>query len=406
MTSSRPPYPSAPLDPALSDKLRFWSLMAMLLLVYVHGFNLHPRYLEPMTLVTEPASWDHVVQYLFANGLLRFRIPILFAISGYLLAYRDDGATAHGTRVWKRVRTLGIPYLAWSAIALLFIFVLEQWSPTRELVRAAELSPFGSDAPFVSGYSLEQLRIRWLIMPAAFQLWFLRTLLVLTALYPLIRTAVTRWPRTVFTLAGLLFLMLEGEGILFFTFGVWLAARRIDIQTRPTWFATLPMFGLWVLLCGIKTWMAFAFDQLNTPIAITMLLLHRAGEVVGLLAAWYGADGLVRVAMSRPWFRWVTAFSFSIYAMHVPLVNFATEWALRAGAALPKIELLTYLVVPLAVSAFAVLCGATLRRASRPLYSLLTGGRGLAWSGTEVRRPGTARAIPATGVERARTNER
>ena len=61
----------------------------MVLLVYVHAFNLQPRYLQPMTLVEAPATWDNVMQYLFANGLLRFRIPILFAISGYLFARRD-----------------------------------------------------------------------------------------------------------------------------------------------------------------------------------------------------------------------------------------------------------------------------------------------------------------------------
>lgn len=32
-------------DSFLSQKLRFWSLMAMVLLIYVHGYNLHPRYL-------------------------------------------------------------------------------------------------------------------------------------------------------------------------------------------------------------------------------------------------------------------------------------------------------------------------------------------------------------------------
>lgn len=51
----------------------------MVLLVYVHAFNLQPRYLQPMTLVEAPATWDNVMQYLFANGLLRFRIPILFS---------------------------------------------------------------------------------------------------------------------------------------------------------------------------------------------------------------------------------------------------------------------------------------------------------------------------------------
>jgi fucose 4-O-acetylase-like acetyltransferase len=371
------------LDPALSARLRFWSLMAMVLLVYVHAFNLHPRYLEPMTLVDEAASWDTVLQYLIANGLVRFRIPILFAISGYLFAWRDDGTTSHRTRLAKRARTLGIPYLAWGAIALLFISALEQWMPTRELVRAAQLSPFGDGSPFVSNYTAGQLLQRWLIIPAAFQLWFLRSLLMLSALYPWLRIAVQRWPRTFFTIAVLFWLpdgnlfLIEGQGLLFFSLGVWLAARNVNVYAAPAWFNAPLLLALWLTVCAVKTWMAFSIDSLSTPVALTMLLLHRAGEIAGLLTAWFGLDRIVRGAMASAGFRWLTGFSFIIYALHVPMVNFATEAALRAGAGIPHIAFWTYLFVPIAVCATCVAVGVTLRSVARPVYATLTGGRGL-----------------------------
>jgi peptidoglycan/LPS O-acetylase OafA/YrhL len=108
-----------------------------------------------------------------------------------------------------------------------------------------------------------------------------------------------------------------------------------------------------------------------------MFLLHRAGEITGLLAAWYGLDGLAAAAMQRAWVRWVTGFSFMIYAVHVPLVNYATEAVLTYGAAIPHIHWWTYVLLPLVVSATAVLLGAVLRQVARPVYSVLTGGRGL-----------------------------
>ena len=369
--------PSRTLDPELSARLRFWSLMAMVLLVYVHAWNLHPRYLQPATLVDEAATWDHVLPYLFANGLLRFRIPILFAISGYIFALRDDGRTPHRARMGKRLRTLGIPYLAWSAVALAFTWGLEQWAPTRELVRAAALSPYGSELPFVSGYSAGQLVDRWLFTPAAFQLWFLRTLIVLSLLYPWLRTAVTRWPRVFFSLAALAWLFLESEGLLFFSLGIWLAAKDIDVMKPPAWFRAPVMLALWLSVCGIKTWMAFSFEQMNGGIATGMLLLHRGGELAGLLTAWFGLDAIVRAAMAQAAFRWLTGFSFVIYALHVPMVNYATEAALLAGAGTSHIEFWTYLVVPIGVIAACVMVGATLRTVARPAYTVLTGGRGL-----------------------------
>jgi len=371
------------LDPALSAKLRFWSLMAMVLLVYVHAFNLQPRYLQPFTLVEASATWDRALQYLLANGLLRFRIPILFAISGYLFALRDDGRASYRSRVLRRARTLGIPYLAWSAIAIAITFALEQWRVTRGYVASAGLSPFQPEAFFVGQYSLPQLTIRWLMDPVAFQLWFLRTLLLLVLLYPWLRTAVTRWPRTFFTIATIYWLpvgglpFLDGEGLLFYSLGVWLAVRDVNVVAQPAWVRVRLFGALWLILCAVRTWIAFAFHDVNTPIFFGMLLLYRASELFGLLTAWYGFDGLAQNAMQRGWFRWLTGFSFIIYALHVPLLNYATEASLALGAAVPLISLWTYLFVPLAICAFAVLVGAALRRIAPPMYSVLTGGRGL-----------------------------
>ena len=349
----------------------------MVLLVYVHAFNLHPRYLAAMTLVEEAPTWDHVLQYLIANGLVRFRIPILFAISGYIFALRDDGTVSHRTRLAKRLRTLGIPYLAWSAIALGITAALEMWAPTREIVRAAALSSFGPDTPFVTGYTAQQLVDRWLFDPSAFQLWFLRTLLILSAIYPWLRTAVTRWPAALFAIAGLAWFLLEASGLLFFSFGIWLAVRNVDVLAKPSWFHAPVMLALWLGLCGIKTWMAFTLESMSEPIAFTMMALHRGGEVAGLLTAWYGMDGIARAAMRQPLFRWLAGLSFVIYALHVPMVNYMTEAALKVGTGIAHVELWTYLLVPLVVVAVSVAIGAALRAGARPVYGVLTGGRGL-----------------------------
>jgi hypothetical protein len=351
--------------------------MAMVLLVYVHAFNLHPRYLAPMTLVDEGATWDHVVQYIIANGLARFRIPMLFAISGYLLAWRDDGVFTHRTRLSARLRSLGIPYLAWSAIAIGITAALEQWAPTRELVRSAGLSPYGAALPFVSHYSVAQLVDRWLFTPAAFQLWFLRTLLILSAVYPWLRIAVSRWPRAFFGVAALLWVFLDGDGLLFFALGIWLAIRDVDVLATPRWLRVPVALVVWVGLCSVKTWMAFSIDTMSTPTALIMTVVHRAGEAAGLLVAWFGMQRMAHAAMQWRRFRWLTGFSFIVYALHVPLVNYATEAVLSAGAGLAHLSLLAYLLVPLVVIATCVLVGAALRACARPVYAVLTGGRGL-----------------------------
>ncbi|OON68286.1 acyltransferase family protein [Hymenobacter sp. CRA2] len=364
------------LDPFLSQKLRFWSLVAMLLLVYVHAYNLHSRYLQPWTPVDEPLSVGSFLQYFLANGLLRFRIPILFAISGYLFAHHDAG-TPHGQRVKRRLRTLLVPYLLWSLIGLGFTWALEQHPYTRQLVQDAALSIFGPQNPFVSGYSPGQLLLRWLLLPVPFQLWFLRSLLVYNLAYPALRWVLDRAAGIYFVVAALLWLtefnvlFVEGNGLLFFALGVWLRRRGKEVLLQPRWFRLLPFAALWLGIVGLKTWLAFYYAH---PPFMPMLLLHRAAELLGVLVMWFGSNALVRVAMQRRWFQWLTGFSFMIYALHVPLVNYATEAVLQHW---PRQQLLTFLLLPLAVAALAVLLGAALRRAVPGVYGVLTGGRGL-----------------------------
>ncbi|AYA37740.1 acyltransferase [Hymenobacter oligotrophus] len=365
------------LDAFLSQKLRFWSLVAMLLLVYVHAYNLHPRYLQLATPVDEPLSVGTFLQYFLANGLFRFRIPILFGISGFLFAFHDGG-TPHRERVKRRVRTLLVPYLLWSLIGLAGTWALEMYPPTRELVRAAALSVFGSENAFVSGHSPGELLLRWLLLPVPFQLWFLRSLLVLNLVYPWLRKAVERKAAIYFAIAGLIWgldisitPLFEANGPLFFGLGVWLAVRQRNVQAPPRWFRVGPFAAVWLGLLVLKTAMAFYFQQ---PSFFPMLLLHKTAELLGIGVMWFGLDAVVRAAMRQRWFVWLTGFSFMIYVLHVPLINYATEWALRTW---PSQNLPVFLLLPLLIAAMAVLLGAVLRKLVPSVYSLLTGGRGL-----------------------------
>ena len=376
--------PPAALDPFLSQKLRFWSLAAMLCLVYVHAFNLHPRYLEPWTQVVEAPTPGTALQYFLANGLLRFRIPILFAISGYLLA-RRDGTEPHGQRVRRRLRTLGLPYLLWSLLWLAALWALEQFAVTRTAIIDAEISPFWP-RQLLSQYTPGEVLLRGLLIPAPFQLWFLRSLLVYNLAYPWLRKAVLRWPAVYFSIAGLMWLLLlalppllEGEGLLFFGLGVWLAYHQHDVQAPPRWCRPGWLAVLWLGSAALKTWLAFrGAPGSGLGLQLAMLALHKLGEASGMLTAWFGLDALVRRAMARRWFRWLTGFSFMIYVLHVPFVNYATELALRYGRGLPHLHLLTYGLVPLLVVVVSVVVGAALRRAAPRAYGVLTGGRGLA----------------------------
>jgi hypothetical protein len=78
------------LSDFVSKKFRFWSFVSMVLLVFVHGYNLDIRYMQPWTIPGEPLNITSFTEYFLANGIFRFRIPMLFIISGYLYALHDQ----------------------------------------------------------------------------------------------------------------------------------------------------------------------------------------------------------------------------------------------------------------------------------------------------------------------------
>jgi fucose 4-O-acetylase-like acetyltransferase len=104
----------------------------MVFLVFVHAYNLNESYLQLWTLPNEPLTLTGFAEYFFANGILRFRIPMLFIISGYLLAMND--VVPYKKRMGKKVKTLLYPYLIWSAFGLLITYIFEIFAYGKSII--------------------------------------------------------------------------------------------------------------------------------------------------------------------------------------------------------------------------------------------------------------------------------
>ena len=364
------------MNPFLSQKFRFYSFISMALLVFVHGYNLHERYLQPWSLIDEPMNFTTFSEYFFANGIFRFRIPMLFAISGYLFALHDD--KPFGQRIRKRVRTLLLPYALWSIIGLLIAVFLAQFDVTREVVYKTHLQPF--DKNFAQYKPMDWLAaFAW---PTSFQLWFLRCLFMYNLLYPLLVKGVNRIPIILFTFFALLWIVtfgvvfLEGEGLLFFTLGIWLCKKQKNIEETPKWL-NLPLFIIiFILTAIVKTWLSFYFKDINTGTFFLFSFLHKITIFTGLIVVWFGCNRMVNFFMNKKWFVHLSAFSFIIYALHVPLVTYLIDPFFQLIYPLPFYRIITFIVLPVLVIAFCVMIGWILRKLAPKVYGVLTGGRG------------------------------
>jgi fucose 4-O-acetylase-like acetyltransferase len=364
----------------LSQKLRFFTFVCIALLVYVHGYNLKVGYLSPVSTVDEPLTFTTFFEYLFANGLLRFRIPMLFMISGFLYAWFDNRPYAERTK--KRFTTLIIPYLIWSAIGLLVTFLLQQNPVTAKAVFDSQLDQLGDNRTYIEiGWA--GIIKRWLIVPISFQLWFIFALFIYNVAYPGIRWMVLNIPYIWFPVSFLLWFtyfnifFIEGQGLFYFSVGIWLQKKNISVERKPNWFAQGFFWILFIGICIIKTFMAFELEPGAASTFYTLWLLYNFASIAGILAVWYGADPLVTWCMNRKWFSKASSFSFFIYGFHIPLMAYLMKLAFMYLHNLPNYRLLCYLLVPAFTVLLSISLAELIRRIVPSVYRVMTGGRGL-----------------------------
>lgn len=373
--------------------MRFFSFISMFLLVYVHAYNLNDRYLQPFGFVQERMTFTTFFEYLTANGLFRFRIPMLFAISGYLLAMAD------GKGYWKligrRFRTLAIPYFLWSAIGCLIAWGLFNWSFTHNSVANIHMQPTPKNW---NDFGWREWRDTILSTNVTYQLWFLRSLFLLNVLYPLLRFCTLRAAPILFSVATLIwlctpwspiqllpqpiqgpfYLLFDGEGMLPFCLGIWLCKRKKNLSAVPRWLSMRLLITVFAVALIAKTIMAFYGNSQNpVPIGIPIWFLYKVVVASGLLIAWFGSSRLVDWCLEQRWFRHVSDQTFMIYALHVPLVTYLLDPVHGLLQSFRYYRITTYLVLPLFISAVAVAAGMLLKAIARPFFGILTGDRGL-----------------------------
>jgi fucose 4-O-acetylase-like acetyltransferase len=325
------------------------------------------------------------LEYFLANGVLRFRIPMLFVISGFLFAMHDH-RMPYLQRVRQRVRTLLLPIVFWSAFSLLVILLIEQSAFGREVIAATHMLQVDETRLLLSEHTLPEVLMRLFLETPAYQFWFLWSLFFLNLGYPGIKRALEHplAAKILFAVAAFLWisgmnlLFYGGDGLLFFTLGVWMQKRGFDFDAEPP----LMRVSLWALLfvgiAAVKTVLAFHGSAvLGMALEPVLMLLHRAVVLSGLIAAWYTSTSLAQRWMQKRWFAAASDFSFVVYAAHAPLVAFGVEALIRLWGGLPYTRLVGFFVLPVLLIAGSLALGWLLRMLVLGLYSLMTGKRGV-----------------------------
>lgn len=371
------------LNSYLSKKIKYLSFFAMIGVVYCHAYNYFNTFLQPTTILAEGMTPGAMLQFLISNGLVRFAVPLFFAFSGYLFFYGFEvNFKGYLEKLGKRVRTILVPFLIWTALAGGFLYMvymqvgLERFPIVNEKI----------------GAMLEYGIFQWLLSSPAFQLWYLTDLFKLIIVSPIVYWLIKKWKKIPIVIFGVLWLLeisffINGEGLLYFSLGAYFAIHNVAIfgmeslkqqENRPfkkkykrtTYVITIG----WIVGCIAYTLCSAALGNLSF-ILYVLLILYKVNVLLGITAVWRLYDLNAGEWQEKRWVKAVVSNSFFVYAMHEPLQHLLTQMLLEKmqfnGA-----HTMVYFLLPIAIICGCMLVSMVLRRIFPKLYGVMTGSRG------------------------------
>jgi peptidoglycan/LPS O-acetylase OafA/YrhL len=340
------------------DALRFPLIVGV---VFIHAYAVTGRI---------DARASDVVEFIrdfVSNGLAATAVPLFFFLSAFLF-FRGGrwSREIYAAKLATRVRTLLVPYVAWNLLDLAAIVVAQSIPETARYFHAGYVPVTSMPLPTMLDTALGITGA-----PIAYPFWFIKDLMVLVALAPLVHAGVARAGGALLAVLGAAWMVnlapahvLDLEAACFFCAGAYVAVHRHSPFALDRYGRMIAC--AYLALVTADAWSGKAMED---------TLLHNVGVVVGCAAVLWASRVLARRGGGV--LRWLGGASFFVFAAHEPLLTVVGK--LLASALEPHTPpqvLALYLVVPLVVVSSCLALYALVRRLPMAVQSVLTGGRG------------------------------
>lgn len=358
-----------PITARDSQRLAFLKFPLILLVVMIHAY-------EPLVGLNghsaghEGGALSQGVRFFISQGLGRVAVPLFFLMAGYFFFLGWDGGADGLRQRWRaRVHSLLVPFLFWNLLAVLLLWLAQElpwFSPwvTGHKARIADLSWYGW---LNTLFGLTQ-------RPAAYPFWFIRDLMLLVLMAPLLRPVLSHRGGSLALLAVLSVLWVFNglpqqvpavEGALFFGIGAGVAQRGGSLFALDRWTGPAALgYGCAMVWLSCVPWTP------HTLAGFRLALLLGVVAALGLSGRVASASGLARGLTALGW------SSFFVFAVHEPLLSVLRKVGFQLLQ--PRSEgavLALYFLLPACTVGLALLAHRALRHLSPALLSLVSGGR-------------------------------
>lgn len=308
------------------------------------------------------------VSKLFSHILAAVAVPLFFIISGFLFFYKSEfSLPIYMIKLKKRINTLLIPYIFWNLVVILLFYLAQSIFPTLMS---------GGNKLVVDYTLMDCITAFWCLndgMPICFQLWFLRDLLVLVLLTPIIFILIKRIRFSLIFILLVLWLFdfsinipgLSIYSLLFFVIGASFSIMKYNLVK-------------FVGSCFPYSLIGYCFIvlvELNLYDWAWINNLHKMGIILGCISFFYIVAYMINIKNGES-DDCLKDSSFFIYAYHGMFLTFIMKVMMSLlHPTKDMVFLLVYFLSPLITITMGLLLYSLLKKYLPKFTSIITGGR-------------------------------
>jgi Acyltransferase family. len=366
---------SRKIDETTSKRITALRFLLMIFVVFIHNnFTaksiaeiLENGEITPLFNQGVVGKW---IQLFISNGIGRGAVPLFFLFAAYLQTKKDD---RYSILLKKKAKSLLLPFVLWTAfyvftyggIKLIVLQVLPQFvsHPDNTIFTWSAADWFHK----ILGYR------KTISTPAiAFQFWFLRDLIILTAISPILKFFIRKYPASFLFAFSFIYVIplrtyfVETQALFYYSLGLYWGMYDIPLFEKIDkidWAESIIVF----LLSFFITWRFF-----NSSSTVYWLMVLAACVILLKLSGVIAVHDKVFKTAS-----YLAVFSFFLFAAHAPALQeiIRRVWLRFFPMKNQFFCIFEYFGVNILTILIGTGAGILLRKAFPRFFGLITGGR-------------------------------
>lgn len=350
-----------------SECVKLLRLPLILGVLYIHANMSGLLANEPITLhLRNPVNY-YILKKIFADGIASASVPTLFLISGYLFSFRyDNTLSSYFRKMRSRVATLLVPLVLWNLVVLMIIYFCQENEVTSRFM--------SSSSDKLKNYNLLdyfKAVVGYGRYPIAYQFWFVRDLLLLCLLSPIIYICLSISSTVVMIILVMIWIkvgpdkfLISIEGLMFYSFGMLLSITHKSLLLFEKYKTYILFLYLTSLILYVVSGGVYEF------------IAHKVAIVAGVINILALSSSIYKVGWLKCFLLKYSNSAFFVYAAHEPLMTAMRKVLLLYNPTLSDTgRSVFFMLMPLVLCLSLVLISVFLRRRIPMVYSVFTGSR-------------------------------